>query len=75
MTAVLHAPVLVSSIDQLSEVVRYYIESAEHLKNEMVLVREYFKSCFHVDAGAHWQVSTSKNQLCFLPLREAQSSS
>lgn len=45
-----HITPSVSSIDQLSEVVRYHIESAEHLKNEMVLVRQGFTSCFNVDS-------------------------
>lgn len=39
MIDVLQHP-FICSIDQLLEVVRYHIESAEHLKNEMVLVRE-----------------------------------
>lgn len=33
----------ICSIDQLLEVVRYHIESAEHLKNEMVLVCEVYQ--------------------------------
>lgn len=44
----------ICSIDQLLEVVRYHIESAEHLKNEMVLVREVYQ-CGLILSNVHFR--------------------